>query len=512
MSNTTQLDPIPRNKAVANYDVAEAEGSTHVIGLNAGELQSSKPLACWARTAAPFILFVLTDLLAILASSLVAALLTQTLIPAALNGTLGLFVTLSCVMLLAYGLSGLYANVGRNGPKDIKRMTQATTLSMLIMALAVYASGNLFAVNPVILPIVWICALFIVPMARAFLLSRVAHRSWWGHKALIISKCPETAEQLMQNLQSQSNLGIKPQGILLIDNESPADHAPGIPQLHGPDSVLKQAAAHGIQYAIIAMSDLKDQTEFELLQRYEDHFKHWLIVPGAPQHYSLWVRARDLSGLLGLELTNRLNTRARRFIKRSMDLALTLIGGLCILPFCALLALAIKMESKGPVLYSQVRLGKNGKAFKAWKFRSMVSDADKALNDLLERRPELQKEWETHQKIKDDPRVTRVGKVLRGTSLDELPQLINVLRGDMSLVGPRPCMRHQIALYGQVWHLYKRTRPGMTGQWQVSGRNETSYEQRAAMDAYYVRNWSVWLDIHILARTFAVVFKREGAY
>ena len=183
-----------------------------------------------------------------------------------------------------------------------------------------------------------------------------------------------------------------------------------------------------------------------------------------------------------------------------------------IAPLLGLIALLIKLDSPGPVLYTHTRIGFGGKPFKVWKFRTMIKDADRVLREYLEKHPELRAEWERDHKLRHDPRITRVGKWLRKTSLDELPQLWNVLRGEMSLVGPRPIVKEEVKKYGEKFSLYTKVKPGMTGLWQVSGRNDTSYEDRVNLDAYYVQNWSVWLDIYILARTVKVVVVGKGAY
>jgi Undecaprenyl-phosphate galactose phosphotransferase WbaP len=182
------------------------------------------------------------------------------------------------------------------------------------------------------------------------------------------------------------------------------------------------------------------------------------------------------------------------------------------LPLCLLIALAVKIDSRGPVLYRQTRLGRRGRPFTAFKFRSMVKNADETLQDYLARHSDRRKEWNATQKLKHDPRITRIGRFLRRTSLDELPQLLNVLRGEMSLVGPRPCMPDQACLYDWVWEFYKRVRPGITGQWQISGRNRLSFKERTMMNAYYIRNWSVWLDLYILIKTIPIVVRGDGAY
>jgi Undecaprenyl-phosphate galactose phosphotransferase WbaP len=177
-----------------------------------------------------------------------------------------------------------------------------------------------------------------------------------------------------------------------------------------------------------------------------------------------------------------------------------------------LVALAVRLDSRGPVLFSHYRVGRGGKEFLAWKFRSMVLDANVALKEHLKRDPAARQEWAACQKLKNDPRVTRVGRFLRKTSLDELPQLWNVLRGDMSLVGPRPIEPEEVVRYGTHIEKYKLVQGGLTGLWQVSGRSDTSYEARINYDCFYVHNWSVWLDLCILFQTIGAVLSRAGAF
>jgi undecaprenyl-phosphate galactose phosphotransferase len=166
----------------------------------------------------------------------------------------------------------------------------------------------------------------------------------------------------------------------------------------------------------------------------------------------------------------------------------------------------------GPAFYFQNRIGKNGKAFKCWKFRSMVTNADQILKEILEKDPVAREEYARDYKLKDDPRITKVGHFLRKSSLDEIPQLYNVLKGEMSLVGPRPVVKAEEVYYGDKFEQYMAVRPGITGLWQVSGRNDVSYDQRVALDVWYVQNWSVWTDLVILFKTTFVVLYRKGAY
>jgi len=163
-------------------------------------------------------------------------------------------------------------------------------------------------------------------------------------------------------------------------------------------------------------------------------------------------------------------------------------------------------------LYGHKRLGLNGKYFKAYKFRSMVMDADKKLQTVLEANPRLKEEWEATHKLKDDPRVTKIGRFLRRTSFDEFPQLLNILKGDMSLVGPRPVTDPELEKYGENARRVLTVKPGLTGLWQVSGRSDTGYAERVSYDLYYIQSWSAWLDLWILYRTPSVILKGKGAY
>jgi Undecaprenyl-phosphate galactose phosphotransferase WbaP len=195
-----------------------------------------------------------------------------------------------------------------------------------------------------------------------------------------------------------------------------------------------------------------------------------------------------------------------------LDLSLSLLALSVLAPLLVAISVAVKLTSRGPVFYRQRRYGLKGRTFRALKFRTMVADADQLLAEYLTVHPEHLFEWQRDHKLKDDPRVTGVGKWLRRFSLDELPQFLNVIAGQMSLVGPRPIVHEEIPKYGRGYDLYTRVRPGITGLWQVSGRNNTTYQERVSFDEYYVHNWSVWLDAYILIRTVNVVVTADGAY
>lgn len=202
------------------------------------------------------------------------------------------------------------------------------------------------------------------------------------------------------------------------------------------------------------------------------------------------------------------NRRFYHLIKRMIDVVLSLFGLVLISPFVVIIAIYIKIDSKGPVFFKHQRIGKNGKPFSLYKFRTMKDGAEAMINDFT---PEQLEEWNENFKLKDDPRITRIGKFLRKTSLDELPQLINILRGDMSIVGPRPIIEEELEEYGNDKDEFLSIRPGLTGWWASNGRSEISYPERCSYELYYVRNESFWLDVKVMFLSVISVFLHKGA-
>lgn len=200
-------------------------------------------------------------------------------------------------------------------------------------------------------------------------------------------------------------------------------------------------------------------------------------------------------------------------IKRLFDIFVGLIGTLLLIPITIGIYIAKKIlkEDNGPIFYDQLRIGKNGKYFKLYKYRSMIVGADDILKEYLKNNEEARIEFEKNQKLKNDPRITKLGKILRKTSLDEFPQFINILKGDMSLVGPRPIVDREVKLFGDKMKTVHSVRPGLTGYWAANGRSDITYDQRVEMEAYYAENFSLLLDIKIIFKTIKSVIKKEGA-
>jgi Undecaprenyl-phosphate galactose phosphotransferase WbaP len=300
--------------------------------------------------------------------------------------------------------------------------------------------------------------------------------------------------------------------LFLDDNNAGDDEYLNIPVIHdtsiGPEIVKR----YNIKMAIVAMPELDPQKLKLLINSSVSAFRYNVLIPNFFNISNIWMSVRDFNGVLGIETSVKLKMFWNLGIKRFMDIAIVIIGGILILPFLLLIALLIKINSPGPVLYKHKRLGKDGKYFYAYKFRSMVVDAQERLKKMLESDPAIKMEWEKNQKLQNDPRITSLGKLLRRTSFDEFPQLINILKGEMSLVGPRPIVDNEVEKYGEDYDRIFSIKPGLTGLWQVSGRSNTNYRDRVAYDSYYLQSWSVWLDLWIIFKTFGVVLIGKGAY
>ena len=265
---------------------------------------------------------------------------------------------------------------------------------------------------------------------------------------------------------------------------------------------------------IIAASTLKATRIFYLIDKLQPVVKRIIILPSLARVPIVNVQIVSSINNKGLALFvhNNLLNPVHRFTKSVLDIALSLMFIVLLMPVFFIVYIAAFIDTKGHPIFVHERIGYKGKVFKMYKFRTMKLNADEILREALEKNENLRKEWNENFKLKNDPRVTRLGNFLRKTSLDELPQFFNIIKGEMSLVGPRPIVKEEIEKYGEYFEYYKSVKPGITGLWQVSGRNDVSYDERVRMDVWYVRNWSVGLDIVILLKTIYSVITLKGSY
>src|SRR5215217_3907657 len=406
---------------------------------------------------------------------------------------------------------GLYPGYGLGPIEELRRQTFALFATLAITAVFAFASQVSDSLSRVLL-FAWIVGLLLLaPVARYFVKRVMRELGFWG-KPVVVLGAREPGAHVLKVLRRERQLGFKP--FAVFDNRvSPAGGMlEGVPYGGTLTDAAALAPKCGVDTAIFAMPYTKREHLAKFVASARDSFRHVVIIPDLGGITNSAVVARDFAGTFGVEIRhNLLDPWAQRF-KRALDLLGSVLGGLLISPILLAILVLIKLDSPGSAFYGHTRIGVEGKHFRCWKFRTMHVDAERVLEQYFRKNPRSRAEWERSQKLRDDPRITRTGRFLRKTSLDELPQLWNVLRGEMSLTGPRPIVDAEVSKYGTVFELYRRIRPGMSGLWQISGRSSISYTERVAIDSHYVRNWSFWLDLIILARTVKTVVLGRGAF
>jgi len=393
------------------------------------------------------------------------------------------------------------------GPtEEIRRLFYAISAVFISIGFAnFFHRPNDYLFSRIVFIGTYLSCLFFIPFNR-FLFRKIAGRLGYRGVPAIVIGSGQTAQTLFDSMMRHSEYGLWPVGYFAdVPSEKMPEAAPFLGTL---DELPEKAKSMAVNYAILTMDE-----EFgpDFIKKQGTLFPHLLFVPRALLHTSSGIVAKDISGTLGLEVRHNLQIPHIYFTKRCIDFLLAipclLVGSLIM----GMIALLIKKDSPGPVLFRHQRVGKNRQPITIYKFRTMSKNATEELPRLLAEDPALKEEWETYGKLDNDPRITRIGRWLRQTSLDELPQLFNVLQGNLALVGPRPVIEEELAVYGEDQDLFDRVMPGLTGFWQVSGRNHLSYADRVRLDNYYANNWSIWLDLYILAKTIFAVLFRHGA-
>ena len=408
-------------------------------------------------------------------------------------------------------LLGLYPGYGLDSVEQLRRHTYATFAILAMVAIFALGFQLGLLLSRLLLGLVFLGLLILTPFAQYFMRSWLKRVDLWG-KPVVVLGYKEAGTNVVNLLSEQWELGYDP--IAVFDYR--LDAVGALSEDFNEHQVLANAVdvarEQRVDTAIFAMPNLRREHLSQLVDLASVSFRSVTVIPNLGGITNSAVVARDFAGTFGVEIKyNLLDPWARRF-KRALDLLGAVLGGLLISPILLAILVLIKLDSPGSAFYGHTRIGVEGKHFRCWKFRTMHVDAERVLEQYFRKNPRSRAEWERSQKLRDDPRITRTGRFLRKTSLDELPQLWNVLRGEMSLTGPRPIVDAEVSKYGTVFELYRRIRPGMSGLWQISGRSSISYTERVAIDSHYVRNWSFWLDLIILARTVKTVVLGRGAF
>lgn len=442
-------------------------------------------------------------------SVLLAHVLTNALLAATSQATVSLKATLVWlgVWFVWRAYQGLYPGYGRS-PQTELRLHTIGTLQIAVVQIAAAFALPRFAPSAIGVAVEWALVLPLSLFARYAVRGALVRAGHYGRRVSVIG-AGHTASLTIAHLQAHPSYGLKP---VAAYDDNPALHGRrvhGVPVVGPIDQALTDPRT---EQAIISIPGARAEIQKRLVNSVYSAFPITWVIPdlfGVPNQA---LQPHNIGSLASVEIRNNLRSLQARVIKRTLDLGGAAVGGLLLLPALLLIALAIRLDSPGPVVYRARRLGRDGRPFDCFKFRSMHRDAEARLEETLGADPALRAEFEATHKLRDDPRVTQVGAFLRKTSLDELPQLANVLLGTMSLVGPRPIVQAEICRYGDIYAVYKQVRPGMTGYWQANGRSDTTYDERVGMDHFYITNWSPWLDLVILLQTVRVVVKGKGAY
>lgn len=421
-----------------------------------------------------------------------------------------IYVWLPLTFLLFLSQSNAYATM-RPILYTVRSVFYATAYGLIAYIVALYFFTDWMAARS-FFAVFWLILLTILYIER-LTISLWLKRSHHLYEDVVFIGAGKTAERSLYYFQD--DLGYRYNVVGFLDDKPISNKITKRYNLLGKVSdAEKIVKSSSIQNVIITAPGMERDKLQQLITNVQPHVRNLSYVPDLIGTPMMGVEAQVLftEEILMLHMRNNLAMRRNKIYKRIFDLVCTICGGLLILPIIAVVALLVAIDNKGNVIFAHRRIGKDGKEFPCYKFQSMVPNAQKILQDYLAKNPEARKEWEESFKLTNDPRVTKLGGFLRKTSLDELPQLWNVIKGDMSLVGPRPIVKKEIERYGEYFREYAMVLPGITGMWQASGRSDTTYEERVSMDTWYVRNWSVWLDIMYLAKTFQAVIFGKGAY
>ena len=424
---------------------------------------------------------------------------------------------ISLVILPIAHLAGLYPGLGLGSVVEFRQLARSLFAALLVYAgIGWFCFASMWFSFVLVAGLTFTIALPATMSIRFFARSIVQRCSWWGAPVLIVAD-PTRGLELYQKMQREVEQGFRPVGLLLDPNQywgvDPAVLQDKMP-LYDIRNTAETALRLGVTWVIVSPCANRDVAP--VLDHSLAAIPNKILLSSSQADLSIWDQMFCVGASTGLRFGGAQPSTLQLMTKRAVDLVLTTLALIVGFPVLAMFCLLVRLSSRGSTFYFQRRIGYGGKEFKAWKFRSMQQDADKVLDEYLASNPAARKEWDETHKLANDPRVTKIGKFLRATSFDELPQLWNILLGEMSLVGPRPIVdsptydASYVHQYPEEFEAYKTVRPGLTGLWQVKCRNSGVYELRIYWDMYYIRNWCIWLDLYLILRTIKTVAMREG--
>ena len=417
------------------------------------------------------------------------------------------YVLIFSVLMLA--VRGLYPGWLRSSVVELKQIMEAVTLAFVLTSVIIFIQGASIEFSRSVFLLSWLFAILLLPIGRFVVRRWISRFSWWGEPAVIIGK-EERITSIAKRLSDFPRLGLRPVAGLALGERISAQTS-NIPLVTWSMEAQRQIQNSGVKVNVLAISTNELRNAYpQVFEQVAVGFRKTVFLIEDDIYGSMLAQPVDIAGQSALFSQHSLLNPTIRLVKQWVSLVFSLLFLVPSLAIGLLIACWIRIDSPGPIFIKQERVGRYQKKFWIYKFRTMVQNADEVLKRLLED-PQNRSEWEHFHKLSRDTRVTRSGKWLRRLSLDELPQFINILRGEMHLIGPRPYFRFEIDEMGEAAEFVLRVHPGLTGWWQVMGRNDLSFQERIQMDLYYVLNWSLWLDLFIMIKTIRVMlFDRSG--
>lgn len=399
-----------------------------------------------------------------------------------------------------YGKNLFYPGIDISRVEELKRVT----LSVIAGYISLFAYWGITRTvadySRFALLISFLLTLFILPTLH-ILFKYLCGKYKFLTRNVLVAGADKEGRKFAQGLEENKYLNVTVVGYL-------DDHAAGDDILGKVADYKEIAQKYDVPYLVVCLP-VAEQENF--MQEFIRVFRHILLVPREGLYTRYEAYPMSINHRCSFEISNNLRMKLFRMEKQILEFCISCLVLPMIFPVCLVIALLIKLSSAGPIFYKAKRLGINGKPIEVLKFRTMRPDADAKLEQLLAENPDLKKQWESNFKLDNDPRITGIGNFLRKTSLDELPQFINVIKGEMALIGPRPIVEKEVEYYGKEYEVFSSVKPGITGLWQVSGRSSIDYQDRVALDVFYVNNWSIWLDFYIFIATFHAVLFGRGA-
>jgi Undecaprenyl-phosphate galactose phosphotransferase WbaP len=385
---------------------------------------------------------------------------------------------------------GLYPGYGLTAVKELELMSKASTLSFILLTTLSFLIKSFLIFPRSIIVIAWLFCLVLLPVSRFLERNLLSRTKLYGLPVIVFGD-GDWAKEVIKSLQRVKRLGWTP------TSKKPVKDI----------DLSKNSRSSSI--AILAYE--QEVPIAKKIRELSQIFRKVVVIEATNNYGSLWVEIRDLDSFMGLEYQYHLLSKINHLVKRVTDILTSVLLLILLSPLLLIVCILIRLDSPGPILFRQIRLGRNFKPISIYKFRSMVLDADERLLELLDIDPVARENYKKFHKLDKDPRVTQVGRFIRRFSIDEFPQLLNVLKGEMSLSGPRAYLPSEQNEMGDYAATILRVNPGMTGWWQVLGRHNTSFQKRLQMDEYYISNWSIWMDVYIYLKTFGVVVFGKGA-